>query len=66
MSNTPKEAYDNGYRDGVRAKIRAKNSKESVFSIVLGAFLHGNSYYKGDKDYPESYREGFEEGKNSK
>jgi len=60
MSKNPREAYDKGFRDGVRAK----NEDRDVISKVIGEFF--DSSYKGDKDYPESYKEGFERGKKSR
>jgi basic membrane lipoprotein Med (substrate-binding protein (PBP1-ABC) superfamily) len=60
MSKNPREAYDKGFRDGVRAK----NDDRDVISKVIGELF--DSSYKEDKDYPESYKEGFERGKKSR
>lgn len=57
MSKDPRDAFDRGFRDGVRER----NDKRDVVSKVIGDFI--DSPYKGDKDHPNSYREGFNRGR---
>lgn len=57
MSKDPKEARDRGFADGVAAK----NDDRDVISKTVGDFF--DPPYKGDSDYPETYREAFKEGK---
>lgn len=56
MSKSPKEANDKGFRDGAREK----NDHRDSFSKFIGHVVDPS--YKGDRDYPESYREGFRQG----
>lgn len=56
MSKSPQEAHDKGFRDGARER----NDHSDAFSKVIGHFV--DSPYKGDRDYPKSYSEGFKQG----
>jgi hypothetical protein len=56
MSKDPKEAHDKGFRDGAREK----NDHSDAISKAIGGFF--DSPYKGDRDYPKSYSEGFKQG----
>ncbi len=61
MAKNPKEAYDKGYVDG-RARAKAEKNDPTGLGTALSD-LFGPSSYKGDKDFPRSYREGFREGR---
>ena len=59
MSKDPRESRDRGFVDGSRSKESDKNS--DVASKLLNDAI--SNPYKGDKDNPESYREGFRQGR---
>ena len=60
MSKDPKEAFDKGYADG---KHRSESERKTgAVGAALGE-LFGPSSYRSDSDYPESYKEGFSQGK---
>ncbi len=59
MAKNPKEAHDEGYRDGLQ-----KAEEEKKYGTIQNAIWDlTNSTYKPDKNNPESYKKGFEEGK---
>jgi len=55
-SKSPKEAEDRGYKDG-RAY---KESKPDFVTELI------EPSYKGDRNYPETYRESFKRGSEKK
>ena len=59
MSKNPRESYDKGFADGARSRENDKGS--DVASKLLND--HINNPYKGDRNNPESYREGFRQGR---
>ena len=59
MSKGPRGSYDRGFVDG--AKSRESDRRSDPFSKVLNDVI--SNPYKGSRDYPESYRHGFKEGR---
>jgi len=60
MSKSPKEAFDKGVRDGIH---HGEQAKSGGLAHALSD-LFGPSCYRGDKDYPQTYNEGFKKGEN--
>jgi hypothetical protein len=61
MAKDPKEAYDKGYRDG---RARAESEKNNTtLGTALSDLLGGPSHWHPDKDFPNTYKEGREQGR---
>lgn len=59
MSKNSREAFDKGFADGARSRESSRGS-DPANKLLNDAV---NNPYKGDGDHPESYREGFREGR---
>ncbi|MFH2069323.1 MAG: hypothetical protein ABII89_07695 [Candidatus Omnitrophota bacterium] len=59
MADNAKKAFDKGYADGTKKAEADRNS--STVATAIGEFI--SSSYRGDSNFPESYREGFKQGK---
>ncbi len=59
MSKNARESFDKGFADGARSK--ENDRKSDIASKMLND--HIDNPYKGDRDNPKSYQEGFKQGR---
>jgi hypothetical protein len=61
MSDNAKQAFDKGFADG--AKRADAERKDSTGTILNDLNPFAPSDYKGNKDFPDSYKAGYGQGK---